>query len=60
MVLLSFGVVESALGKVCFQAMIDDSKEKSRLSRKSYMRKTSDAGDIFLDFPPNFRLRTRF
>ena len=31
---------------------------------EAYMRKTGDAGDIFppifLDFPPNFRLRTRY
>ena len=30
----------------------------------AYLQKTGDAGDIitanFLDFPPNFRLRTRF
>ena len=32
MVLLSFGVVESPLGKVCLQAMIDDSKRKVGLA----------------------------
>ena len=40
----------------------DDEDDDKTLG--AYMRKAGDAGDIvpanFLDFPPNFRLRTRF
>ena len=44
--------------------VIDKDDDDDNDGDDTYMKKRGDAGDIitanFLDFPPNFRLRTRF